>query len=94
MIKNFVLVLLSLLITSCNFNKDLAIETKKLNTNLTYVEKPFEIKWDIKRKSITTIPIDTDKKLKIICKNFNKIVLIKIKTFEDNTAIGTFECRI
>ena len=57
-------------------------------------EKPFEIKWNIQKKSITTIPINIDKKLKIICKDFNKIILIKIKTFKDNTAIGTFECRI
>ena len=59
-----------------------------------YIEKPFEIKWNIQKKSITSIPIDIKEKIKIICKEFNRVVLIKIKTFQDNTAVGTFECRI
>ena len=92
--KNLSLIFLYLLITSCNHNLDLIKETKETKTNITYVEKPFEIRWNIQKKSITTIPIDINKKLKIICKEFNKIVLIKIKTLKDNTAIGTFECRI
>ena len=94
MLNYLLLIFLYLLITSCNHNIDLVKETKKKNTNLAYAEKPFEIKWNIQKKSITTIPINIDKKLKIICKDFNKIILIKIKTFKDNTALGTFECRI
>jgi hypothetical protein len=94
MFKNLLLVFLYLLITSCNHNIGLVKESKKTNTNITYVEEPFEIRWNIQKKSITTIPFEVNKKLKIICEEFNKIVLIKIKTLKDNTAIGTFECRI
>ena len=94
MIKSLFLVLLCLLITSCNHNKHLVKKTEKKDVNFIYIEKPFEIKWNIQKNRITTIPIDVDKRLKIICKEFNKIVLIEIKTFENNTAIGTFECRI
>ena len=94
MLKNLFLFLLFLLFTSCNHNKVFVKETEKINFDLTYIEKPFEIKWNIEKKSITRIPTDINKKLKIICKEFNKIVLIKIKTFENNTALGTFECRV
>ena len=34
------------------------------------------------------------KQIKTICKNHNKVVLIKIKTYADDTAKGTFDCRI
>ena len=94
MFKNILLIFIFLLITSCNHNKVLVKETEIKNSNYIYIEKPFEIKWNIQKKSITSIPIDIKKKIKIICKEFNRIVLIKIKTFQDNTALGTFECRI
>ena len=29
-----------------------------------------------------------------VCKKHNRFVLIKVKTFEDDTALGTFDCRI
>ena len=94
MFKNILLIFIFLLITSCNHNKVLVKETEIKNSDFTYIEKPFEIKWNIQKKSITSIPIDIKKKIKIICKEFNRIVLIKIETFQDNTALGTFECRI
>ena len=94
MFKNIFLIFILLLITSCNYNKILVKETEINNSNLIYIEKPFEIKWNIQNKSITSIPIDIKKKIKIICKKFNSIVLVKIKTFQDNTALGTFECRM
>ena len=43
---------------------------------------------------MTTIPSDIHKKIKNVCKKHNMFVLIKIKTFEDDTALGTFDCRI
>ena len=94
MLKNIFLIFILLLITSCNYNKILVKETEINNSNFIYIEKPFEIKWNIQNQNITSMPIDIKKKIKIICKEFNRIVLIKIKTFQDNTAVGTFECRI
>ena len=94
MFKNLFPILLLLLFTSCNHNKVLIPKNEKINFDLIYIEKPFEIKWTIQKKAITKIPLNVKKKLKIICKEFNKIVLIKIITFEDNTALGTFECRV
>ena len=94
MFKSILIIFIFLLITSCNHNKVLVKETEIKNSDFTYIEKPFEIKWNIQKKNITSIPIDIKKKIKIICKEFNRIVLIKIKTFQDNTALGTFQCRI
>ena len=94
MLKNLFIILLFLLFTSCNHNKVSVIEPKKINFDLTYIEKPFEIKWIVQKKNITTVPLNVKKKLKIICKDFNHVVLVKIETFVDNTAIGTFECRV
>ena len=59
-----------------------------------YQEKPFELKWKIEKNSITNIPSEIRKKIKNICKNHSRFVLIKIKTFKDDTALGTFDCRI
>ena len=94
MVKNIFLFLLILSITSCNHNKILIKETEKIDHNFKYIEKPFNIMQKLEKKSITSIPIDINKKLKIICKEFDKIVLVKIETLVNNTVIGTFECRI
>ena len=94
MFKKIFLIFIFLLITSCNHNKVLVKETEIKSFNYVYIEKPFKIKWTIQKKSITSIPTEIKKRIKIICKEFNRIVLIKIKTFQDNTAVGTFECRI
>ena len=95
MIKNLFLFLLILLITSCNHTNEVLIKkTEKIDYNFKYIEKPFDIIWKLEKKSITSIPIDVNKKLKIICKEFDKIVLVKIETLVNNTVIGTFECRI
>ena len=59
-----------------------------------YKEKPFELNWKIEKNSITNFPPDVHKKIKNICKNHNRFVLTKIKTFKDDTAQGTFDCRV
>ena len=78
---------------SCN--KHLNFNQYNLNniSNFTYQEKPFEIKWKIEKNSITNIPVEVHKKVKKICKKYNRFVLFKIKTFEDDTVLGTFDCR-
>ena len=94
MYKNIILFVFLLILSSCN--KHLNINQHNLNNSnsYTYQEKPFEIKWKIEKKSITNIPIEVQKNVKNICKKYNRFVLIKIKTFENDTALGTFDCRI
>ena len=94
MYKFLVLISVLLILSSCNKHSKV-IELKPINSsNFTYQEKPFELKWKIEKNSITKIPTEVNKKIKNICKNHNRFVLIKIKTFEDDTALGTFDCRI
>ena len=68
----------------------------KISKSGTYVyqNKPFELEWKIEKNSITKIPAAVSKKIKNFCKNHDRFVLIKIKTFKDDTAKGTFDCRI
>ena len=93
MYKNIILFVFLLILSSCN--KHLNINQHNLNNSnsYTYQEKPFEFKWKIEKKSITNIPIDVQKKVKNICKKYNRFVLIKIKSFEDDTVLGSFDCR-
>lgn len=93
MYKNIILFVFLLILSSCN--KHLNINQHFLNNSnsYTYQEKPFEIKWKIEKKSITNIPVEVQKKVKNICKKYNRFVLIKIKTFEDDTVLGSFDCR-
>ncbi len=93
MYKNIILFVFLLILSSCN--KHLNINQHNLNNSnsYTYQEKPFEIKWKIEKKSITNIPIEVQKNVKNICKKYNRFVLIKIKTFEDDTVLGSFDCR-
>ena len=93
MYKNIILFVFLLTLSSCN--KHLNVSQYKLNnsSNYSYKEKPFEMKWKIEKKSITNIPVEVQKKVKNICKNYDRFVLIKIKTFEDDTVLGTFDCR-
>ena len=93
MYKNLILFLFLLILSSCN--KHLNVNQHNLNNNInfTFQEKPFEIKWKIEKKSITNIPTEVQKKVKNICKKYNRFVLFKIKTFEDDTVLGTFDCR-
>ena len=92
MYKNIILFGVLLFLSNCNQHSN--VNRYNFNSsNFTYQEKPFEIKWKIEKKSITNIPIEVHKKVKNICKKYNRFVLIKIKTFEDDTVLGTFDCR-
>ena len=90
-----VLIIMCLLILSnCNQHTKISNKENIVLPPITYQEKPFEIKWKIEKNSITKIPSNIKDKIKNICKNHNKVVLIKIKTYADDTAKGTFDCRI
>ena len=91
-----VLIIMCLLLFLSNCNQHTKISNKKniVLPPITYQEKPFEIEWKIEKNSITKIPSNIKDKIKNICKNHNKVVLIKIKTYADDTAKGTFDCRI
>ena len=93
MYKNIILIAVLLFLSNCNQHSN--INQHKLNnsSSFTYQEKPFELKWKIEKNSITNIPSEVRKIIKNVCKNHNNFVLIKIKTFEDDTALGTFDCR-
>ena len=94
MYKNIILFVFLLIFSSCNKDINVNQHNSNNNINFTYQEKPFEIKWKIEKKSITNIPIEVRKKVKNICKKYNRFVLIKIKTFEDDMVLGTFHCRV
>ena len=87
MYKNIILFGVLLFLSNCN-------QHLNNNSSFTYQEKPFELKWKIEKNSITNIPSEVRKIIKNVCKNHNSFVLIKIKTFEDDTALGTFDCRV
>ena len=92
MYKNIILIGVSLFLSNCNQHSN--VSQHNLNSSsFTYQEKPFEIKWKIEKNSITNMPIEVHKKVKNICKKYNRFVLFKIKTFEDDTVLGTFDCR-
>ena len=92
MYKNIILFGVLLFLSNCNQHSN--VNRHNFNSsNFTYQEKPFEIKWKIENKSITNIPIEVQKNVKNICKKYNRFVLIKIKTFEDDTVLGSFDCR-
>ena len=93
MCKNLILFVFLLILSSCNQHLNVNQHNLNNNINITYQEKPFEIKWKIEKNSITNIPIEVHKKVKNICKKSNRFVLFKIKTFEDDTVLGTFDCR-
>ena len=94
MYKSIIFICVLLLISSCNKHSNVTQLKQSKTDNYVYKEKPFELKWKIEKNSITNIPLDVHKKIKNICKKHNRFVLIKIKTFEDDTALGTFDCRI
>ena len=92
MYKNIILIGVFLFLSNCNQHSN--VSQHNLNSSsFTYQEKPFEIKWKIEKNSITNMPIEVQKKVKNICKKYNRFVLFKIKTFEDDTVLGTFDCR-
>ena len=94
MYKVLIIMCLLLFLSNCNQHTKISNKENIILPPITYQEKPFEIKWKIEKNSITKIPSNIKDKIKNICKNHNKVVLIKIKTYADDTAKGTFDCRI
>ena len=94
MYKVLIIICLLLFLSNCNQHTKISNKENIVLSPITYQEKPFEIKWKIEKNSITKIPSNIKDKIKNICKNHNKVVLIKIKTYADDTAKGTFDCRI
>ena len=82
-----------LFLSGCNQHSNVNQHNLNNISSFSYQEQPFEIKWKIEKKSITNIPIEVQKKVINICKKYNRFVLFKIKTFEDDTVLGTFDCR-
>ena len=58
------------------------------------LNRPFDLKWMIKKESITFLPQKTKDILKSKCINYSGFSLIKIASFSDDTVKGTFVCRI
>ena len=94
MYKVLIIMCLLLFLSNCNQHTKISNKENIVLPPKTYQEKPFEIKWKIEKNSITKIPSNIKDKIKNVCKNHNKVVLIKIKTYADDTAKGTFDCRI
>ena len=94
MCKCIIIISILLLLSNCKQHTKILDGEIKVSTPITYQEKPFSIKWKIEKNSITNIPSNIKDKIKNICKNHNKVVLIKIKTYADDIAKGTFDCRI
>ena len=94
MYKNIIFICALFFLPSCNKHATLTQIKPIKRSNIIYQEKPFELKWKIEKNSITNVPVEIRKKIKNVCKNYDRFVLIKIKTFKDDTALGTFDCRI
>ena len=93
MYKKIILFAVLLFISNCNQHSNVNQHNLNNSSSFTYQKIPFEIKWKIEKNSITNIPIKVHKKAKNTCKKYNRFVLFKIKTFEDDTVLGTFDCR-
>ena len=78
MYKNIILIGVLILLSNCNQHSNINQHNLNNNTSFTYQEKPFQIKWKIEKNSITNIPIEVHKKVKNICKKYNRFVLFKI----------------
>ena len=94
MYKIIIFFVVLLFLSNCNQHSNVNQHNLNNSSSFTYQEKPFELKWKIEKNSITNIPSEVRKIIKNVCKNHNIFVLIKIKTFEDDTALGTFDCRV
>ena len=94
MYKVLIIMCLLLFLSNCNQHTKISNKENIVLPPITYQEKPFEIKWKIEKNSITKIPLNIKKQIKNVCKNHNRVVLIKIKTYANDTAKGTFDCRI
>tara|TARA_X000000950_G_scaffold222729_1_gene268326 strand:- start:745 stop:1050 length:306 start_codon:yes stop_codon:yes gene_type:complete len=80
-------------ISKINQTKNL-VNYKTISNDLVYQEKQFNLSWQMINNSITKTPVGLKNKLKIICKNHNKSVLVKIKSYADDKVVGTFDCRL
>ena len=91
-----ILIITLLIFTGCNnSNKNLLIINNEFNKNIIKnPEKAFVLSWKLEKNVITRFPQIIKEKLKVRCVNYNKFVLIKIKTYENDSVKGTFECRI
>ena len=70
------------------------VNYKTFSNDLVYKEKEFNLSWKMVNNSITKTPVEIKNKLKIICKNHNKSVLVKIKSYANDKVVGTFICRL
>ena len=80
-------------ISKINQTKNL-VNYKTISNDLVYQEKQFNLSWQMINNSITKTPVGIKNKLRIICKNHNKSVLVKIKSYADDKVVGTFDCRL
>ena len=96
MFYKFLLIIILLVFTGCNNdNKSLIVNNNGFNKNIiNNPEKAFVLGWNIEKNVITHFPQMIKSKLKVICINYSKFVLIKINTYENDSVKGTFECRI
>ena len=70
------------------------VNYKIFSNDLVYKEKEFNLSWKMVNNSITKTPVEIKNKLKIMCKNHNKSVLVKIKSYANDKVVGTFDCRL
>jgi hypothetical protein len=96
MFYKFLLIMTLFIFTGCNTNnKNLTMNNNAFNKNvINNPEKAFVLRWKIEKNVITRIPQIIREKLKVRCVNYNRFVLIKIITYENDNVKGTFECRI
>ena len=80
--------------SKANQNKNLLNYKTFSNNDLVYKEKEFDLSWKMVNSSITKTPPGIKNKLKIMCKNHNKSVLVKIKSYANDKVVGTFDCRL
>ena len=80
--------------SKANQNKNLLNYKTFSNNDLVYKEKEFNLSWKMVNNSITKTPPGIKNKLKIMCKNHNKSVLVKIKSYANDKVVGTFDCRL
>ena len=80
--------------SKANQNKNLLNYKTFSNNDLVYKEKEFNLSWEMVNNSITKTPPGIKNKLKIMCKNHNKSVLVKIKSYANDKVVGTFDCRL
>ena len=80
--------------SKANQNKNLLNYKTFSNNDLVYKENEFNLSWKMVNNSITKTPPGIKNKLKIMCKNHNKSVLVKIKSYANDKVVGTFDCRL